>query len=179
VSHFLPEQIGTARLALRRPVEADAGSIFRAYTQDPEVCRFMIWKPHACESVTREFIASCIESWQAGTRRPYSITEQGSDNAIGMLEARVLGPTVDIGYVLARAHWGKGYMPEAIRAFASVALANSGIFRVQASCDTENIPSQRALMKAGFAREARLERYTVHPNLSSEPRACFMFAKCR
>ena len=139
----------------------------------------MIWKPHASESVTREFIASCIEAWQAGTRRPYVITEHGCDIAIGMLEARVLGTTIDIGYVLARAHWGKGYMPEAIHALASAALAHSETFRVQASCDIENLPSQRALMKAGFTREARLERYTVHPNVSSEPRACFMYAKCR
>ena len=96
-----------------------------------------------------------------------------------MLEARVQGATVDIGYVLARSHWGKGFMPEAIQALAGVALQSSSVFRVQATCDTENIPFQRALEKSGFSREGRLDRYTVHPNISSEPRACFMYAKCR
>lgn len=157
----------------------DAASIFRAYTQDIEVCRFMIWTSHGSEAVTRQFVQSCVETWNAGTRFPYVVTEQGSDVAIGMIEARPLGTTLDIGYVLARAHWGSGLMPEAIRALADAALEKSGIFRVQATCDTENVPSQRALEKAGFNREGRLERYTVHPNLSPEPRASFMYAKCR
>jgi [ribosomal protein S5]-alanine N-acetyltransferase len=96
-----------------------------------------------------------------------------------MLEARIQGTTVDIGYVLARFHWGKRFMPEAIQALASTALESPGIFRVQAACDTENIPSKRALEKAGFVREGRLARLTIHPNISPEPRACFMYAKCR
>ena len=45
--------------------------------------------------------------------------------------------------------------------------------------DIENIPSQRALEKSGFNREGRLERYTVFPILSADPRACFMYARCR
>ena len=96
-----------------------------------------------------------------------------------MIEARLQGSTVDIGYVLARARWGQGFMPEAIRALAAVALSKTSVFRVHAACDTENVASQRALEKAGFLREGRLDRYTVHPNISPEPRACLMYAKCR
>lgn len=175
----LPDTLQTARLHLRVPVPADAGALFRAYTQDPAVCRFMIWTPHASEDDTRKFLASCVDAWAGGQRLPYVITESGSDAAIGMIEARMLGTAVDIGYVLAQSHWGKGFMPEAIEALAAAALANRGIFRVHAACDTENTASQRALEKSGFLREGRLERYTVHPNISSEPRACFMYAKCR
>lgn len=139
----------------------------------------MIWRPHPSELATQAFITSCIREWKAGLSRAYVITELHSIAAIGMLEARMLGTTIDIGYVLAPAHWGNGFMPEAIQSFTEAALGNPGIFRVQATCDTENIPSQRALEKSGFNREARLERYTVHPNISSEPRACFMYARCR
>lgn len=69
-------------------------------------------------------------------------------------------------------------MSEAVAALADTALER-GFFRVQASCDVENRPSQRTLEKAGFVREGRLERYIVHPNISAEPRGCFMYAKCR
>lgn len=176
---ILPEEVLTERLRLRRPELADASAIFHAYTQDPGVCRFMIWKPHVSEAATREFIELCIEAWERGGRLPYVVTERESNAAIGMLEARMQGTTVDIGYVLARPHWGKGYMPEAIEALASTALKSPAIFRVHAACDTENIPSQRALEKSGFVREGRLGRFTIHPNISSEPRACYMYAKCR
>lgn len=50
-----------------------------------------------------------------------------------------------------------------IRALTDAALANPSIFRVQATCDTENVPSQRALEKAGFMREGRFERHTAQP----------------
>jgi RimJ/RimL family protein N-acetyltransferase/ligand-binding SRPBCC domain-containing protein len=179
MNSILPEIIETNRLLLRPPIIADAAIIFRAYTQDKEVCRYMIWAPHDSVEVTRNFIADCLEAWKGGVRLPYSITMRESQDPIGMIEARLQNTTVDIGYVLARAHWGKGLMPEAIRAIAETSLLDPGIFRVQAFCDCQNIASQRALEKAGFLREGRLERFMVHPNLSPEPRACFMYARCK
>lgn len=176
---LLPDQIDSTRLRLRKPKIADARAIFQGYTQDSDVCHFMTWTPHASESATRNYVESCIAAWDAGSRLSYSITERDSDLAIGMIEARMLGTTVDIGYVLARSHWGKGLMPEAIVVLAESALGVPGLHRVQATCDTENIRSQRALEKSGFAREGRLDRYTVHPNISPEPRACFMYARVR
>lgn len=179
MSVVLPRQIEAPRLRLREPSLSDAGEIFHAYTQDEQVCRFMIWQPHASEEVTRKFLAWCVSAWQAGGPFPYVITGTGSDRPIGMIEARPQATRLDIGYVLARAHWGQGLMPEAIRALADAALGTDGIFRVQATCDVDNIASRRALEKAGFVREGRLERFTIHPNISPEPRPCFMFAKCR
>lgn len=179
MTQLLPQRIETPRLCLREPAVSDAGEIFRAYTQDAEVCRFMIWQPHVSEAVTREFLQWCVGAWQAGAPLPYVITRQGSKLPIGMIEARPQGTTVDIGYVLAREHWGQGLMPEAIRAMVEASLCLPGIFRVQAACDVDNVPSQRALEKSGFLREGRLERLTVHPNISPEPRPCYMYASCR
>jgi ribosomal-protein-alanine N-acetyltransferase len=179
MSCFLPEIIDTSRLRLRSPVATDAPEIFKSYAQDLEVCRFMIWKPHPSESVTRDFINSCIEARKSGNRWPYVITIHGSDAAIGMIDAGAKGTTAIIGYVLSRTHWGKGFMPEAIESLTKCMLSESGIFRVQASCDVDNIASQRALEKSGFTCEGRLERHSVHPNISAEPRASFMYAKCR
>jgi [ribosomal protein S5]-alanine N-acetyltransferase len=179
MNSFLPEQLTTPRLRLRRPTVADASAIFQSYAQDPEVCRFMVWKPHESEAETAAFMTACVEAWKTGRQLPYVITEQASDLPIGMIEARTLGTSMDIGYVLSRSHWGSGLMPEAILALAGAALKTPGVFRVQATCDVENLLSQRALEKAGFKREGCLARYTVHPNLSLEPRACWMYAKCR
>jgi ribosomal-protein-alanine N-acetyltransferase len=175
----LPEQIHGQRVTLRRPVPADAAAIFRAYAQDAQVCRYLLWRPHASEAVSRDWIAFCIEAWKAGAPLPYVIAEPGSTSAIGMIEARLQGTTVDLGYVLARTHWGKGLMREAIHVLAETALAQPQFFRVQATCDTENVQSQRALEKAGFKREGRLERWLVPINIATEPRPSFMYARVR
>jgi RimJ/RimL family protein N-acetyltransferase len=175
----LPDEIPTKRLLLRRPLSEDAETIFSAYAQDPEVCKYMIWPPHKAIEVTHRFIAACGEAWEIGTRLPYVLADATSNKAVGMLEARVQPTTVDLGYVLARTHWGRGLMPEAIDALARACLSCPDFFRVQATCDVENTASARALEKSAFVREGRLERHTVHPNLSPEPRACFMYARCR
>ena len=175
----LPPTFETERLGGRLPVPSDAAHLYAAYASNPLVSHYMVWRPHTDLSATEVFLADCIAAAQQGTRFPYVLVERGSTTPIGMLEARHNGHTVDIGYVIAPQFWGRGYMPEAITALAKIALALPQVFRVQASCDIENRPSQRALEKAGFVREARHERHTLHPNMSSEPRPCYMYALCR
>lgn len=177
---LLPEVLKTPRLSLRKPCMADAAAIFTSYTQDLEVARYMAWKPHATLAETEAFLADCAQWWEAGDRRPYILSFKGDEQEpVGMLDARVMGHIVDVGYLLARRYWGKGLMPEAVQALTQAALAMPKLFRVQATCDVENLASARTLEKAGFIREARLERYTVHPNISAEPRACYMYACCK
>ncbi|NJD06091.1 MAG: GNAT family N-acetyltransferase, partial [Methylococcaceae bacterium] len=166
MKRLLPEEIHSSRLYLRVPKPADAEIIFTSYAQDPEVCRYMVWTPHTCLETTRTFIEGCLRAWQDNAGYfPYVVSLNGSAEPIGMLDARILADGMDIGYVLARPFWGQGYMPEAVRAIARTALAVPSLFRVQTTCDVENLASQRTLEKAGFEREARLERHTLHPNL--------------
>ncbi len=177
---MLPAELETERLLLRAPLPADAHEIFAGYAQMAEVSRFMMWRPHASLSVTEAYVAQCIAAFENGVRLPYVVAMRGEPAvAIGMLEARPAGHIVELGYVLAPRHWGAGLMPEAIAALSARVLADAAFFRVQAFCDVENRPSQRALEKAGFTREARLARFAIHPNLSEEPRPCYMYARWR
>lgn len=178
-SPTFPSAIETARLKLRAPELSDAEAMFASYTQDLEVARYMVWQPHASLEATLDFIQSCEAEWNSGSALPYIITSKANGQLIGMLEARPRGHVVNIGYVLTRSHWGRGLMVEAIEAFTAIALRLPGIFRVEATCDVDNRPSARALEKSGFVREGRLARHTVHPNISAEPRDCFIYAACR
>lgn len=177
---MLPSRIETERLILREPRPTDGPLLYQAYTADPEVTRYLVWRPHQALSETQQFIAACIKGWQARTHFPYVMTLQHAEHEpIGMLDARPRGHIVDVGYVLARRHWQRGIMPEALTALTEHCLAQPEIYRVQASCDVDNLASARLLEKCGFRQEGRLERYVVHPNLGDEPRACFMYALCR
>lgn len=177
---MLPTSFNTTRLLARLPIAGDAAHIFATYASKPEVSRYMMWRPHTEVATTEAFISQCIVSAREETRFPYVLAlRERPDVPIGMLEARPTAHKVDLGYVLAPPYWGVGYMPEAIVAVASQALSQAAFFRIQAVCDVENNPSQRALEKAGFVREGRHERFIVHPNLSNEPRPCYMYAKCR
>ena len=177
---LLPDRLHTQRLVLRKPRESDAVTIFHRHVQDVEVSRYTVWQPHISLAQTEGVIAECLEDWESGTAQAYVITSSDDvDHALGMIEIRAHAPAADIGYGLGRRHWGNGYAPEAACALTELVLADARFFRVQATCDVENHASARTLEKAGFTREGQLERYTVHPNISPEPRACFLYARCR
>jgi len=93
-----------------------------------------------------------------------------------MIEIRPNRHRADFGFVLARAHWATGVMPEAISALIEITLAQTLIYRMEATCDLDNKASARALEKAGLSREGLLRRYIVHPNISSEPRDSLLYA---
>ena len=175
---LLPAVLETRRLRLRKPIATDAARIFSAYGQDLDVAHYMIWRPHREVEQTVEFIRGCLESWEGEDRLPYVIVHHGHDEPIGMLDARLHGHMADIGYVLAKNEWGHGLMPEAIEALVSRLSSSAGVYRVQATCDVDNRASRRTLEKSGFKQEGLLERHTIHPNISPEPRACYMYARC-
>lgn len=179
--HLLPETITTERLLLRRPRQADAFAIFSRYGQDPAVSKYMVWRPLEALIDAETFIHQAIEDWEAGTRFAYIVElASNASGAIGMLDARLINThTIDVGYVLGQAFWGRALMPEALSTLAAEALSNDTIFRVQATCDVDNGPSIRTLEKSGFVREGRLERFVVHPNINSQPRPCYLYARCR
>lgn len=67
----------------------------------------------------------------------------------------------EIGYWIARAHWGRGYAPEAARALLSIARA-LGHCRIAAGHFVDNPASGRVLRKAGFRPTgAAAKRFSV------------------
>jgi len=172
----LPEKIETDRLILRKPRIEDAPFIFERYAQDSEVTRYLIWKPHKHVSETEDFIKRCIDVWEQKTNFPYVLTLKEKDEPVGMLEVHAKWFKLEVGYVLARSFWGKGYMTESLNAVIVWTFNHPDIFRVQAICDVENIGSARVMEKAGMEREGLLRRYVLHPNISNEPRDAYLYA---
>jgi [ribosomal protein S5]-alanine N-acetyltransferase len=171
-----PANIETSRLLLRLPTLSDAEPIFRKYAQDPEVTRYLTWRPHANLQVTEAFIQRCERCWQDGSAFPWVVVRKSDAELIGMLELRIQPFRTDLGYGIARGYWGSGYATEMTRAVVAWALAQESIFRVWATCDVDNPASARVLEKAGMQREGILRRYILHPNISAEPRDCYCYA---
>ena len=138
-----PTTFTTARLLLRAPLSADADAIFHAYTQDPEVTRYLVWRPHRDLTETHAFIERRLSSWQRQMEFTYVIIDQHATQLFGMLSLRISGFAASLGYVLRRAAWGQGIMPEAAGIVAEWALAQAAIYRVWAICDYENRASAR------------------------------------
>lgn len=173
-----PERIQTARLVLRKPRREDAPLMFAAYAQDPNVTRYLLWRPHQDISESYAFIDRVHSKWDPQEEFVWFIFDD-SNQLIGSIAARREVGAFNLGYLLARPFWGRGYMPEAIRAVVDWAFTNPSIAKVWAECDLENHASARALEKSGFVREGLLPQFQIFPNLSPVARDCYHYVKTK
>lgn len=170
-----PETFITLRLLLRPPRLSDAQSIFSNYAKDLETTRYLIWRPHKKIHETEEFLTR-VAVWGADDDFSWAVTLKDSGELIGMVGLRINEFKADLGYVLGRQWWGRGYATEAVQSIVDWALSQPGIYRVWAMCDVDNLASARVLEKVGMSREGVLRRSTMHPNVSEEPRDSYCYA---
>lgn len=102
----LNNELQTQRLILRRYRETDLQDLYE-YLSDPEVVKFEPYKPMTMDEV-RENLA-----WRMGTDEMIAIECRENHKMIGNV---YLGKrdfdTLEMGYVLNRAYWGRGYAAE-------------------------------------------------------------------
>jgi RimJ/RimL family protein N-acetyltransferase len=176
---MLPDGFETARLILRPVARGDAPAIFAGYAQDPEVVRYLMWRPHQKLAETEAYIAECLAA-APNKSRTYALMERTEGRLLGAFALRRPEPhRLDCGYVLARPSWGQGLMTEALTEVTLWAMRQDDIWRIGAFCDCGNVASARVMEKAGLELEGILRRWLVHPNVSTEPRDCFSYALVR
>jgi [ribosomal protein S5]-alanine N-acetyltransferase len=169
----------TKRLTLRRATRAEAALAFESYTANPDVSRYMTWRPHRNVAETEQFLRRCEDVWEKRLAFPWSVWLKTDGSFAGMLEARVRAGSVDIGYVLAPRFWRQGLMSEAVRGLVEWAMRQPEIYRVWAVCDVDNVASARLLASVGMQLEGRLRRWLMHPNVSDAPRDCYCYSIVR
>jgi ribosomal-protein-alanine N-acetyltransferase len=170
-----PDEIRTARLLLRKPRTTEAPLMLTAYAQDPAVTRYLTWRPHANVAETGAVIDRFLAAWERQEGFCWFLFTNDTGEMIGSIAARSEKNGFNLGFLLARAYWGHGYMPEAIAAVVDWAFTQPSVSRVSAACHA----SARALEKAGFVRGGILHQFCLHPNISSALRDCFEYAITR
>jgi ribosomal-protein-alanine N-acetyltransferase len=162
----VPVLIEGVRLRLRRAVPGDAQTLF-ALVDDDEVMRHMDWPRARSVEETRTHLQGADQRWAAGTEHQYLVVEKADGSAIGSISFRPHGHAVDFGYLIGRAHWGRGFGSEAAALLVGWLQRQAGLVRIWATCDADNARSASVLVKAGLQFEGRLRRATVRPNAGS------------
>lgn len=163
-----PERLETDRLVLCPPVPEDAPAMFARWSTDPEATYFLSWRPHTDARQAVVHIERVRAAWAAAESFTWFIhARRTTHGPIGSIASRPGDHGANLGYVLAREVWGRGYMTEAVTAVSEWYLA-AGVQRVWATCDPENVGSRRVLEKAGFELEGRLRRWERRPNIDPD-----------
>jgi ribosomal-protein-alanine N-acetyltransferase len=154
----LPE-LETERLLLRKMRLDDAEAMF-AYASDPEVTRYVLFETHRSVEDSESFLRLALEGYERGDFGGWGVVLKDSGAFVGTcgMDAGYASEhaRAELGYVLSREHWGRGLMPEAVRAVIRFGFGRIGLNRVQARCIAENAASARVMEKAGMTYEGTL-----------------------
>lgn len=150
---FLNPHFATERLQMRPQSAADAEALHEAYS---DVGAMTYWSsaPHMTLQETRDYLAA---REQPGDWRGWTIADRSSGRVIGTLAAHESKPHVaEVGYMVLRSHWGRGYAYEAISRLIDQLFDDEGYRRIWADTDPDNTPSNGLLERLGFTCEGHL-----------------------
>ena len=150
------QRIETHRLILRRYRIEDADDMFSNWASDPEVTKFLTWPTHSSVDVTRFVLNDWISRYGDGGFFNWAIEWKETGRVIGNIAVTVLHDeteAAELGYCMSRAFWGRGIIPEALRAVMDYLFDTVGLNRVEAAHDVNNPKSGRAMEKAGLKLE--------------------------
>ena len=149
-----PVELRTERVLLR-PFELDDVEDVFTYASDPEWARYIpVPQPYARKHA-EEFVAQrLLASWDTGPVWALVL----KDKVIGGIGLRINSQheTGELGYPVAREHWGQGLVPKAAQAVAQWGFKERGLAKVFARADGRNRNSQRVMEKLGMTREGLL-----------------------
>ena len=139
--------LDTTRLHLRAPVEQDSDAII-SIAGDWEVARRLARVPHPYTRADVRFFFDHVMP----NEPTWAIVWRQTSRLIGMIG---LVPTQDgrgaeLGYYIARDHWGRGIATEAALAVSRFGFESFGYLKLTSGYHTDNPASGRVLAKLGF-----------------------------
>ena len=150
------QRIETDRLILRRFRSEDAEDMYANWASDPEVTRFLTWPTHASVDVTKSLLADWIPRYEDGGYFNWAMESKETGQVIGnisVVKLREDTGAADMGYCMGRAWWGRGLMPEALKAVMDYLFHTVELNRIAACHDVNNPKSGRVMDKAGMKLE--------------------------
>ena len=158
-----PRQIDSKRLRLRPVQESDIPDLMKV-NGDDEVTRFLPYASWRSIEDGKAWFERMSNLGLTSTVLQFVIVEKKASRIIGtclLFRYDESSARIEIGYVMGRAHWGKGFTHEALSALLSYTFEVYQLRRVEAEVDPRNIASNRLLLKLGFVCEGLLRKRWV------------------
>ncbi len=156
MKHIGTVTLESERLKLRRFNIDDAESMFDNWASDDEVTRFLTWPTHKTIDGSKWFINFCLDGYKELSFYNWAIELKDTHELIGNISVvDVIEETgsMELGWVIGRKYWGKGYMPEAAECVMDVLFGEVGANCIFAKHDVNNPKSGRVMQKIGMKFE--------------------------
>ena len=160
-----PGEMRTERLLLR-PLEMSDSGAFLDIFSDAETLLYWSREPISSIAEAESLVQQDIEWSASDDCICLGVALADSNLLIGKITLFQLSEQnrrAEIGYVLDRRQWDKGYMTEALGWLLTHAFDEMKLHRLEADTDPDNLPSLALLEKFGFSREGLFrDRWWVH-----------------
>ncbi len=166
---FEPTILETSRLTLRFMDERDIDALYAVYS-DPVVARYLSRPPQTERAQAEKMMVNVLAGYANGSGVNFGVVRR--DDGVLMGNCMFFGfhdesRRAEIGYSMARAYWGQGYMNEALIALIDYGFGPLGLNRLEADIDPRNENSAKSLKRLGFQEEGVLkERWIVAGEVS-------------
>lgn len=160
---LVPGPIESSRLIVRLVTEPDLPALLEVNGND-ETTRFLPYASWHSLSDAEAWLKRMTEMQATGTALQFVLVEKQLGAVIGsclLFRFEETSSRAELGYVLGRAHWGRGYMREALTALIEQAFTTLHLRRLEAEVDPRNLASSRLLHTLGFAKEGLLRERWV------------------
>jgi ribosomal-protein-alanine N-acetyltransferase len=150
----------TERLILRKLSLNDANNIFE-YASNTEVSKFLPWETHKTIEDTVAFLKLVEEQFVTLKFIVWGIELKRQKILIGTIALRNWDKAdrcIDIGYVISKNYWNKGYATEAVKRVIKFGFEKLNANRVEAHCDENNTASYQVMEKARMKYEGTLRQ---------------------
>jgi RimJ/RimL family protein N-acetyltransferase len=142
----------TERLTLR-PFREDDVRLLHELSQDPEVARYIGDRRAPTLQEAWRAVAGWLGHWAMRGYGQWAIEERSSGRFIG--RAGIINPVdwpgPEVGYLLGRAYWGRGYATEAARAAMVWGFEQFGFSDLLSLIDPDNAASIAVATRLGEA----------------------------
>ncbi|HET7772650.1 MAG TPA: GNAT family N-acetyltransferase [Burkholderiaceae bacterium] len=155
--------LSTERLIVRPVEEGDLPDLL-AVNGDAETTRFLPYAAWQHLDDARAWLQRMRSIEASGTALQLVVEQRSDGRVIGtvlLFKWDAASARIELGYVLARSHWGQGLMHEALRGVCARLFSALAIRRIEAEVDVANTASHQLLLRLGFAVEGRLRQRWV------------------
>jgi len=158
-------KLETKRLVLRKLEESDAEALFENYS-DEDIAKNFMDEPFGDIKQASQFIEAFNAEFSQGKAITWAIAIKITDQMIGTCSYMIETSTcAEIGYDLAKTHWGKGIMTEALEAMIGYGFDELGIEKIKADTLSNNSRSLNLLKRLEFQLDDVRENshyFTMH-----------------
>jgi RimJ/RimL family protein N-acetyltransferase len=134
---------------------------FRPIAQDPEVMRYINGGVPWTEEQIRTFVDKQVKLYAGKGYCRWRVLDRTSRESMGFCGVGYWGEGLEpeIGWWLARRHWGRGFATEAARCALRDAFERAGLERIVSIAIVENTASRRIMEKLGLRFQCQFENH--------------------